>query len=214
MVMKKTTKTTLLVLISFFLLVGTASFYYFESSAQSDTENVTLSTNVQTSIAIALSSGTYAFGNLTAGTPLKGSAGIDIDITTNASNGYSIGIHDGVAGSDSCLLHTDTTTRIVDTSALVGTPALWISGVTKGLGATVYTADTSKEIKWGTGTTYGDVNNKYAAVPQTATTIHTSTGYKTGADTTSVAFIVDVEADQKSGAYSGDIILTATAVLL
>jgi len=212
--MRKTTETILWLITPAIILVGIASFYYFESSAQSDTDTATLSTDVQTAIAISLSSGTYAFGNLTAGTPLKGSAGIDVDVTTNASNGYTLGIHDGVAGSNSCLLHSDTTTRIADTSFTIASPDIWVSGATKGLGITVYAADTSKEAKWGTGSNYNDANNKYAAVPEAADTMHTSTGYKTGADTTSTAFIVDVEADQKSGAYSGDVTFTATAVFL
>ena len=179
-----------------------------------ETDAVTLATNVQTSLALNLSSGSYDFGNLTANTPVKGSSGIDVDVTTNASNGYTLGVHDGVAGSNSALLHTDTLTRIIDFSALIATPALWVSGTSRGVGVTVYAADTSKEAKWGTGTTYNDANNKYAGVPTAATTIHTSTGYKTGADTTSVAFIVDVEPDQKAGVYSGDVTVTATAVLL
>jgi len=212
--MRKVTETFLWILVPVLLLAGITSFYYFESEAQSATDTVTLSTDVQTAIAISLSSGAYAFGNLTASTPLNGSAGIDIDVATNASNGYTLGVHDGVAGSNSCLLHTDASTRIIDTAADIATPALWASGTTKGLGITAYAADTSKEAKWGTGSSYNDANNKYAAVPQAATTIHTSTGYKTGDDTTSVSFIVDVEADQKSGSYSGDITFTATAVLL
>ena len=212
--MEKIRENLLLIFIPVLILVGLFTFYYLGSLAVDDTDTVTLSTNVQTAIAISLSSGSYAFGNLTAGTPLKGSVGIDVDVTTNASNGYTLGIHDGVAGSNSALLHTDTTTRIADTSFTIASPDLWVSGTTKGLGATVFSADTSKEAKWGTGTTYNDANNKYAAVPQAATTIHTSTGYKTGSDTTSVAFVVDVEADQKSGSYSGDVTFTATAVLI
>jgi len=212
--MGKIRENLLLIFIPVLILVGLIAFYYLESSAVDDTDTVTLSTIVQTSIAIGLSSGTYAFGNLTAGSPLKGSAGIDVDVMTNASNGYALGIHDGVSGSNSALLHTDTTTRIADTAFTIASPDLWVSGTTKGLGMTVFSADTSKEAKWGTGTTYNDTNNKYAAVPQAATTIHTSTGYKTGSDTTSIAFVVDVEADQKSGAYSGDVTFTATAVLV
>ena len=201
------------VLIGLFIAVCAVTFYYLKSEAQFDAHNITLSTDVQTAIAMSVSSNTYAFGNLTSGTPKRGSAGIDADVTTNASNGYTLGISDGVAGGNSCLLHTDTTTRIIDYVSTIALPTLWNSGTDRGLGATVYAADTTKEVKWGAGTAYDDVLNKYAGVPQTATTIHTSAGFKTGADTTSVAFIVDVAADQKSGVYSGDVTLTATAVL-
>lgn len=202
------------VLVGSFIAVCAVAFYYLKSQAQVDTEAITLSTDVQTAIALVVSSNTYAFGNLVSHTPEKGSAGIDADVTTNASNGYTLGISDGVAGGNSCLLHTDAVTRIIDYTAPIALPTLWNSGVDIGLGATVYAADTTKEGKWGAGTTFDDVLNKYAGVPTAATTIHTSANYKTGADTTSIAFIVDVNADQKSGVYSGDVTLTATAVLI
>lgn len=190
------------------------NFHKELSIATAATSDITLSTDVQTSLSLGLGSGAYSFGNLTAGTPKFGSAGIVASVTTNASNGYTLGISDGVSGSDSALLHTDATTRIADAIAAIASPATWTSGVTKGLGVTVYTADTDKEAKWGTGTTYNDANNKYAGIPETATTIHTSTAYKTGADTTGIAFVVDVLADQKAGSYSGNTTVTATAVLL
>lgn len=211
--MGKIKDSLLLIILPVLVLVGLFTFCYLGLQAESDTDMVTLSTNVQTAIAISLSPGTYAFGNLTAGTSLKGSAGIMVDVMTNASNGYTLSIHDGVVGNNSALLHTDMTTRIADTTFTIASPDLWVSGTTKGLGMTVFSADTSKEAKWGTGIAYDDINNKYAAVPQMATTFHTSTGYKTGSDTTSVAFIVDVNTDQKSGSYSGDVTFTASAVL-
>jgi hypothetical protein len=170
---------------------------------------------VQTSLALTLSGNTYAFGNLTSGTPKKGTAGIDIDVTTNASNGYTLGIHDGIASPNSSMLHTDLVTRIAKyTSGDITTPALWNTGVSEGVGVTLYAADTTKEGKWGAGTTFDDALNKYAAVPQAATTFHTSAAYKVGADTSSIAFEVDVPADQKAGTYSGNVTITATAVLL
>jgi len=197
--------------VSLFVLTALA---LFGEGVNAETDDITLSTDVQTSLALSLSSNTYPFGNLTAGTPRMGSSGVEIDVTTNASNGYSIGISDGVAGGDSALLHTDTLTRIADATASIASPELWVFGTTKGLGVTVYSADTGKEAKWGTGTTYNDANNKYAGVPETATVIHASTGYKTGSGTTDVAFVVDVEAGQKAGSYSGNAVVTATAVLL
>jgi len=200
--------------IIFTLVIFLVALFQFAPIARAATDTIALSTAVQTSLALSLSSNVYAFGNLIAGTPLMGSAGIDIDVTTNASNGYTLGISDGVAGTDSALLHTDGVTRIADASALIAAPALWVSGTTKGMGVTVYAADTSKEGKWGTGATYDSADNKYAGVPTGATTIHTSAAYKTGADTTSISFIVDVPADQKAGTYSGNETITATAVLL
>lgn len=176
-------------------------------------ENINLTTAVLETLQMSVSANSYAFGNLTPGTPLKGSGGIDVNITTSAANGYNLGISDGISGNDSALVHTDTTTRIPDAVALIVAPALWVGGTTKGLGATVYSATTLKEVKWGAGTTYNHANNKYAAIPETATTLHSSAGYKEGIDTTSISFIIDVANSQKTGAYAGDVILTATAVL-
>lgn len=202
------------IIVAAYLVIAAIGFYYLGGKAQVDTDTVTLSTDVQTAISISLSSNTYAFGNLVANTPEMGSAGIDVDIMTNAANGYTLGASDGVAGGNSCLLHTDASTRIIDYIAPIALPTLWNSGVDKGVGITVYAADTSKEVKWGAGSAFDDVANKYAGVPQAATTVHTSAGYKTGADTTSISFVVDVNADQKSGVYSGNVTLTATAVLI
>ncbi len=198
----------------FLVVLAVAFAFIITFDVRAETDSISLSANIQTSLAMVLSSNNYPFGDLVANIPEKGSSGVDIDITTNASNGYTLGIDDAVAGSDSALLHTDLSTRIIDFSALIASPELWVSGTSRGLGFTVFAADTSKEAKWGTGTTYDDVNNKYAGVPQNATTVHTSTGYKTGSDTTSIAFILDVDPDQKAGAYSGSVTLTATAVLL
>ena len=87
---------------------------------------------------------------------------------------------------------------------------MW-SGV--GLGVTLFAADTSKEAKWGTGTTYNDGLNKYAGVPQAATVAHTVTGYREIPDTSSWAFKLDVSPGQSAGNYSGTVIFTAVAVL-
>ena len=176
--------------------------------------NISLSTSVTEALSMSLSASNYAFGNLTPGTSLKGSGGIDVDVTTSAASGYNLMISDGITGADSALVHTDTTTRIPDCSATITTPVAWAEGTTKGLGVTVFSATTSKESKWGDGTTYNAAGNKYAAIPELAATIHNSPGYKTSADRTSISFIVDVDNTQKTGSYSGNITLTATAVLI
>ena len=77
----------------------------------------------------------------------------------------------------------------------------------------MFAATTSKESAWGTGTTYNDANNKYAGVPQNATTGHTVTGYHAGTDTSSWSFKIDVPNSQKTGNYSGSVTFTATAVV-
>ena len=180
------------------------------------TDNVAVSTAVQASLSFSITAGdTVAFGPLTAGVPIAApNTGTIASVTTNASNGYTIGVSDGVVGSNSALLHTDTTTRITDvTSGDITTPALW--GSSTGLGITMFAADTTPEAKWCNDvcTSYNDADNKYAAIPETATTAHTVTGAVVGANTSSWAFKLDVPADQKTGNYSGNVTFTATAVL-
>jgi len=197
-----------LTLLVFVLLV--LGLNYFPYGGVADTDIVNLSTNVQNAMVFSITTGdTVAFGDLTPGTPIAAPAtGTIASVTTNAANGYTLGVHDSIAGSDSCLVNAGT--YIADYAGTIATPTTWVN---TGLGITLYAADTNKEAKWGTGTTYDDANNKYAGVPETVTTAHTVTGYHSGADTSSWAFKLDTPASQKTGAYSGSITFTATAVL-
>ena len=184
------------------------------NKAEAATDDATLTTTVLEYLTFSLTTGdTVSFGNLTPGTPIAAPAtGTIASITTNAANGYTLGLHDGEAGSNSSMTHTDTVTKITDvTSGTIETPAAW--GTSTGVGITLFAADTSKEAKWGTGTTYNDSNNNYAAVPQTAAVAHTVTGFLSSTDTSSWAFKIDVPNTQKTGAYSGTVTFTATAVL-
>lgn len=183
------------------------------SPVHAATQPVTLSATVLTYLSFNITTGsTVAFGNLTPGTPIAmPTTGTVASVTTNAANGYTVGLSDSIAAANSCLVHTDTTTYIPDYAGTIATPTTW-SGT--GLGITMYAADTSKEAAWGTGTTYGDALNKYAGIPQNATTAHTVTGYHSGADTSTWAFKLDVPNTQKTGAYGGTTTLTVTAVLI
>jgi len=180
--------------------------------SEAATQNVSLSTTVQEYLSFSLTAGsTVAFSNLTPGTPIAApSGGTVASITTNDANGYTLGVSDSQTTTNSCLEHTDLATYIADYAGTITTPTTWTS---TGLGITLYAADTTKESKWGTGTTYNDTNNKYAGIPQAATTAHTVTGYHSGADTSSWAFKVDVPNTQKTGSYSGSMTFTATGVL-
>ena len=182
-------------------------------SAKAATHGVALSTDVQSYLAFDVTSGdSVALGNLTPGTPICSSTASVASVTTNAANGYTIGVSDSVAGTNSALLHTDATTRIPDmTNGTVATPVVW--GTNIGLGVGLWAADTTKEAAWGAGTTVCDALNKYAAIPQNAATAHTVTGYVAGADTSSWSWKIDVANTQKTGAYSGSATFTATAVL-
>lgn len=180
------------------------------NSAQAATDAASLDTTVSTTLTLGVSPGSISLGNLIPGTPVVGASGVVITVNTSADSGYLLGVSDGVTGSDSALLHTDTTTRIADYAGTIAIPTTWTG---TGLGFTVYAADTNKEAKWGTGTTYNDANNNYAGVPETTTTFHSSPGFKAVDDTTSVGFKVDVPNSQKTGNYSGNVTITATAVV-
>lgn len=185
--------------------------YLPSKPTRADTDTATLSTTVLEYLTFSITQeDTVAFGNLTPGTPICNSTGTVASVTTNAANGYTLGLHDGVSGIDSSMLHTDAATRIADYAGTIGTPTSWTD---TGVGISLYDADNDKDAKWGTGTTVCDSNNKYAGIPETATTAHTVTGFHSGADTSSWSFQIDVPNTQKTGAYSGDVTFTATAVL-
>jgi len=203
----------ILFLLGFVGLIGLLSLVFNFPHNNSDrvkAADVTLSTTVQSYISLSISSGsTIAFGNLTPGTPICAGSTV-ASVTTNATNGYTVGLSDGAVGTGSALLHTDMTTRIADYAGTIADPTLWTG---TGLGISCYAADTSKEAAWGTGTTLCDANNEYAGVPETATTAHTVTGYHELVDTSSWSWEIDVPNSQKIGAYSGNVTFTATAVL-
>ena len=212
--MKIISFTMFLVAVVFVMLI--AALNYYPRGGNAATHNVTLSTDVQTALTFDITQNdTVAFGNLTPGTPIikpnGPPAGTIATVTTNAANGYTIGISDG-SNIDSCLVNAGT--YILDYAGNFTTPTVWTPGET-GLGVTMYAASNGhKEGKWGTGTTYNDANNKFAGVPAADTAdAHVVTGYNAGADTSTWSFQVDVPPDQPSGAYSGAMTFTATMVL-
>jgi len=181
--------------------------------SEAATDTVTLTTTVLQYLTFSVTTGgTVAFGNLTPGTPIAAPAtGTVASVTSNSANGYTIGLSDGVAAANSSMLHTDTTTRVTDYAGTIASPTTWTG---TGVGATLYAADSNKNTTtWGAGTTYDDVLNKYAGIPQNATTAHTVTGFHASADTSTWGFKIDVPNAQKTGAYSGTVTFTATAVL-
>jgi len=193
--------------------------YFVNSSSVNQVEaaqqNVSLSATVQEYLSFSITAGgTVAFGNLTPGTLTCYNTGTVASVTTNAANGYTIGLSDGASGYNSALVHTDTTTRIPDFVGTIAYPMFWPDvDEGTGLGISLYAADTNKESKWGTGTTVCDVNNYYAGIPQNITTAHTAPGFKSSADTSYWSFKVAVPTTQKTGSYSGSVTFTATAVL-
>lgn len=182
-------------------------------NSKAETANVSLSADVMSSLAIMVDPGTINFGSLIAGNVSYGTGGVDIIVGTNSANGYELAISDGQLSGDSTLLNSgDMTTRIADHSSSIATPKVYEIG-DKGLGFTLYAADTDKEAAWGTGNTFNSIDNKYAGIPENATVFHQSLGYKDINDHSYIGFMLDVPSTQKSGSYSGDIVLSATCVL-
>jgi len=202
--------------ISVLLLILGIVFLLVKTSARAAVHDVTYTADALSSLVLEITPGdTFDFGNLTFNDPVTAPAtGTVVSVTTNAANGYTLGVSDGIAGTDSGLVNVaDGTTRIPDmTNGTVATPVLW--GANSGLGITMFAADINKEAKWGTGTAYDDSNNKYAAIPETAITAHTVTGFNTSTDTSSWAYMIETGVVQKTGAYSGSMTFTATAVLI
>lgn len=186
-----------------------AELYSVDDVAWSDDDDYTNFYQV-TSLSLTLSfdSATVSFGDYNTSGPAKTASTI-ATVTTNYPSGYVLQISDGVPGNNSALLNADGITRIIDYSGTIAAPTAWSS---TGLGFCVFAA-TAKDVKWGTGTTASDANNRYAGIPEAATTINTKVGSPTVNDQTSVGYKLDVTNAQKDGAYNGNVTYTATGVL-
>jgi len=197
-------------------VLAIASVFAFKNyqKAQAATQSATLSATVQEYLGFTITGEAVAFGSLYPGIPVSvPTTGTITGVTTNSANGYTIALNDGVTGSGSVLLHSDGTTRIADFSGTIDTPTVWTDGISKGLGITLYSAESAKESKWGNGTTFDDSANYYSGIPENASVAHTVTGAITGEDTADWAFKLDVPSSQKTGSYSGVVTFTATGVL-
>ena len=75
-----------------------------------------------------------------------------------------------------------------------------------------HAADTGKDTAcWGTGTTEDDSDNSYSGIPSSSKTVQTVTAPVTDNDI-SIGYKLDVPSSQKSGSYSGTVVLTETAL--
>jgi hypothetical protein len=209
--------------LSFFVVMGGLCFLLnsplgeIEKVSAANSDTVTLDVDITEYIDVSITSGdTVDFGAVSPLALTKGPAtGTVVSVTTSAANGYSLGISDGVAGSDSAFLHTgDSTTRIPDNEGTIETPLAWTGN---GLGITLYAGDSTVDPKWcangQTCTTYDDADNLFAGVPQAVTPAHVVTGYHAGADTSTWAFGLRVANSQKTGSYNGTVTFSGTPVL-
>ncbi|OQB05491.1 MAG: hypothetical protein BWY19_00991 [bacterium ADurb.Bin212] len=203
----------LLTAFSISICVYLALIFVSLSSIAQEQKSVELVATIQQSMAILISDTQCDFGIVIAGTPSRCQGGFDISVKTNSSTGYLLGAQDNVADPNSAMVYGDAVTHIPDFSAPLSSPEIFDPGVDIGVGITVYAADTNKELKWGNGSSYNDLLNKYAGIPELMQTLHSSPNYKADFDNTSVAFIMDVSPDQKDGFYSGNVIITAVALV-
>lgn len=185
-----------------------AEVYSIDDDTATDTDNYQNTFQVTALIlTLELDSAELDFASL-----LPGSVVTDTTTTTvtcNHPNGYNLSISDEIPGDYSALLHSDTTTRIADYIGTILLPTTW-SGT--GLGITVYETS-NKELKWGSGTTENDLNNKYAGVPEAATVIHTKSGGPVTNDVSKIGYKIVLPNTQKTGAYSGSVTFTATGLI-
>lgn len=183
--------------------------YAIDESADSDSDNYASKYQVkELSLTLDVDENSINLGNLLPGFAVTGTT--STTVTTNYPNGYALSVQDNVSGSNSLLLHTDSSTRIADYAGTIGTPTSW-SGT--GLGICLYSATGKDTEKWGTGTTESDENNKYAGIPENTTQIHAKTGSPTSNDISKIGYKLMVPDSQKTGTYSGIITITATGVL-
>jgi len=180
--------------------------------ALEQSETIHLTATVQQSLAMLVSNSDCNFGTIISGIPNRCQSGFDVLVRTNSSFGYYLGIQDNISGDNSAMVHTDGSTRIPDFAADIASPDFF-NNDDEGVGITVYEADTNKENKWGDGSTFNSLFNKYAGIPELLEVIHTSPGYKSGFDSTSLGFVLGVGQDQKDGSYEGDVTVTSVVMI-
>lgn len=95
----------------------------------------------------------------------------------------------------------------VTNGGTIASPTAWSNGTTKGLGFTLTgTNATALPGKWNSGASY-------AAVPGSATTFYSRSGYTAGAkDTLDIRYRLDVSASQTAGSYANTVTYTGTMV--
>jgi hypothetical protein len=224
MSVKKSLSLSLAIIFVFwmFLLFGSTgdygkfmnqAFVVPNAHAITSTANVLLTGTILPYLTFTLSGATASFGNITPGTSTcaNGASGTETDVTTNSSNGYTLAMNDSSPTGQSAMIHADGATYIPDfTTGTFATPAVYAG---YGVGVNLYSG-TQKEAIWGTGTTDCDTSfDKWAGITSGATTAHTVTGYHAGLDKSYWGWIVNVANTQKTGIYSGNVLMTVTTVL-
>jgi hypothetical protein len=138
-----------------------------------------------------------ALGNITPGS--SGISAFDA-ITQTSAPGYTLAIN-----QNNNLTSGGNTIPAV--SGSIASPVSWSEGATKGLGFTLYgTNATAIPGTWASG-------SGYAALPGSATSFYSRSGYTGGAkDVLNMRLRLDVAASQASGDYANTMVITGTMV--
>lgn len=166
--------------------------------------------SVNTTLTLSIVNGPIGFGSLNPGG--TNTDAIDVRITTDAWNGYTLGTYMVQHSNASCtdryaLCQSTGTAYVPNISATIASPAVWSDD---GLGFTI-TGGTGVAAKWDSG-------SNYASIPSSETVFHTKTGYKAPSsspayDETNLGFKVAVPSAQKAGDYDNTSYFTVTAAL-
>ena len=166
--------------------------------------------SINTTIVMSIVNAPVDFGSLDPGANITDT--VDLRVTTDAWNGYTLGINMQQHSNASCsdryaLCQSSGAYYIPNISATIASPAVWSED---GLGFTV-SAGTSVEAKWNSG-------SNYAAVPSTKTTFHTKADYYAPAsgtpyDSSTVRFKIQIPNSQETVTYDNTVTFTATAAL-
>ena len=143
-----------------------------------------------------------------------------VTISTTSSSGYALTSTDASdTGAATCTVGSCAGAWIPDWTGTGATPTTWAAGTTGGAGhfgltvLAVTGQTTTKLAKWGTGSTATDyVNNKYAGLRTTPSTLHVTTGFNAGNDTVTTAYrAIAAPSGTLAGSYSAAISYAAVA---
>ena len=188
-----------------------AELYSIDNSSVSDLDNYASLYKVEDlSLSISVDQATLSFGSLIPGDVFT--AHTAVTVNTNYPNGYALAVSDGVTGSDSALQHSSSS-RVSDYSGTISAPTIWSSGT--GFGICIYSGSGKDTARWGTGTAFDSSLNKYAGVPQDASSggVYAKTGSPVVNDIVGVGYKLVVPNSQKTGDYQGTLTYTVTGVL-
>lgn len=197
---KKAKIFSIALLLAFFALP-----LYFATAAD-DTEQATITVTVTESISLSCDD-TLALGSLTAGTAVSNH--ITCSTTTNAANGYELGVMRDDATTTLDLI-ADGSVNISDKTAWNGSNGATWSGT--GLGFRVMQTGTTSGLYNSTywGSDDNIANALYAGFPTSNTLIAELTSYSATATDVEVEARLDVAGTQAAGAYDGTITFQAT----